>query len=64
MKYDRILIWHGTRDVNSPIRLTRWMAERLPHAVLREWDENHYTMGHRIDEALRELVEEIRSKEG
>ncbi|GES60016.1 transcription factor, fungi [Aspergillus terreus] len=63
VKYDRILIWHGTRDVNSPIRLTRWMAERLPHAVLREWDENHYTMGHRIDEALGELVEEIRSKE-
>ncbi|KAL5355874.1 Alpha/Beta hydrolase protein [Aspergillus floccosus] len=63
VQYDRILIWHGTRDVNSPIRLTRWMAERLPHAVLKEYDENHYSMGHRIDEALGELVEEINAKE-
>ena len=54
--YDKIRIWHGTKDKNAPVGMTRYMAERLPHAVLHEFDEDHYNMGHHVEEILSELV--------
>ncbi|KAK2882581.1 hypothetical protein FQN49_000193 [Arthroderma sp. PD_2] len=56
VKYDKVRIWHGTKDANSPIRLTRYMAERLPHCELHEWDDTHYTIGDRLEEVIRELM--------
>ena len=58
VKYDKVQIWHGSKDKNSPVGMTRYMAERLPHAVMREFDEDHYTMGHHIEEVLSELIPE------
>ncbi|EGE04167.1 hydrolase [Trichophyton equinum CBS 127.97] len=61
VKYNKIRIWHGTQDTNSPIRLTRYMAEKLPHSELQEWDDTHYTIGERLEEVITKLLpKEIR----
>lgn len=60
--YDKVRIWHGTRDTNAPVGMIRYMAERLPHCVLHEFDENHYAMGHHIEEVLSELIPEVVDK--
>ncbi|KAH8819023.1 hypothetical protein F5884DRAFT_759229 [Xylogone sp. PMI_703] len=59
-----IQIWYGTRDKNSPVRMIRYMAERLPRSILREFDEGHYTIGHHLEEILSELVPEAVTKCG
>lgn len=57
--YDRVNIWHGTRDRNAPVEMIRWMAERLPNCTLREFDEDtHFTLGHQLDLILSELIPE------
>jgi pimeloyl-ACP methyl ester carboxylesterase len=28
-----VLLWHGARDVFSPVAHTRWLAERIPGAI-------------------------------
>ncbi|RFU25448.1 hypothetical protein B7463_g10887, partial [Scytalidium lignicola] len=63
VRYDKIRIWHGTRDKNSPVRMTRYMAEQLPRSVLREFDEDHYTIGHHIEEVISELIPETEARE-
>ncbi|CAL5872569.1 uncharacterized protein PFLUO_LOCUS6833 [Penicillium psychrofluorescens] len=54
--YDPILIWHGTKDYNSPVAMIRYMAERLPHCVLKEYDHTHFTLHEHLEEILSELV--------
>lgn len=56
VSYGPIHIWHGTRDANSPIDVVRPMARRLPHAVLKETDDTHYTMHRYLDEIFEALV--------
>ncbi|KAI9367642.1 Alpha/Beta hydrolase protein [Aspergillus egyptiacus] len=57
--YDKIQIWHGEKDANSPIEMTRYMAQRLPHCSLREYPgETHFTIGRHFEEVLSELVPE------
>jgi pimeloyl-ACP methyl ester carboxylesterase len=58
VNYDRIQVWHGKKDTNSPIRMIRYMTERLPHAVLQEFDDTHFTMHQHMDEILSELIPE------
>ncbi|KXJ86966.1 Alpha/Beta hydrolase protein [Microdochium bolleyi] len=58
-----VRIWHGAKDVNAPIGAIRYLAERVPGAVLTEYpDDTHYTMGLRFEGALRELVEDFKRK--
>ena len=55
--YDRIQLWHGTHDKNAPVRMIRYMVERLPHAVLREFaGESHWTLVRHLDEIISEIV--------
>ncbi|KAI0101511.1 Alpha/Beta hydrolase protein [Nemania sp. FL0031] len=55
--YDRVLIWHGTDDTQSPIRIVRDLAARLPHCVLREFGgETHFTLVKNLGRILEELV--------
>ncbi|EPQ57500.1 alpha/beta-hydrolase [Gloeophyllum trabeum ATCC 11539] len=57
VQYDRVQLWHGTKDVNAPIRHTRYMAERLPHGVLHEYEgETHFTILHHLEEIMSELL--------
>lgn len=63
VKYERIQIWHGTRDVNAPVSMIRWMAARLPHCELRESDHTHFTLVDQLEEILAQLVPDETAKE-
>jgi pimeloyl-ACP methyl ester carboxylesterase len=56
--YDPVRIWHGSKDMNSPIEMIRYMAKRLPHGILIELDDTHFTMARHVVTALSELVPE------
>ncbi|KAK2593798.1 hypothetical protein QQS21_008506 [Conoideocrella luteorostrata] len=56
--YDGIQIWHGSRDVNAPISMIRWMAKRLPWAELHEFDDTHFSLAQHLDRILGDLVTE------
>jgi pimeloyl-ACP methyl ester carboxylesterase len=56
VNYDPIRIWHGSKDINSPVEMIRYMTKRLPHGVLKEFDDTHFTMAKHIGPALDELV--------
>ncbi|KAF4966106.1 hypothetical protein FSARC_6157 [Fusarium sarcochroum] len=58
VKYDNVQIWHGRKDANAPITMIRYMAQRLPHCELYEFEnDTHYTMFKHLEPALRSLVE-------
>ena len=45
-----VKIWHGGRDVNSPIEAIRYLAEKIPNAMLHEFEKDtHYTIGNHMD---------------
>jgi len=55
--YDKIQMWHGTKDRNAPIQMVRFMAKRLPHCDLHEFNnQTHFTMGAHMEEVLDELM--------
>lgn len=54
--YGGIRIWHGTKDANAPIDMVRYMVNRLPQPVFHELEENHYTTGHHLEEAIIDLI--------
>ncbi|KPM35880.1 hypothetical protein AK830_g10687, partial [Neonectria ditissima] len=55
--YDAVRMWHGVEDGNAPVAMIRYMAERLPHSVLHEFEgDTHYTMFKHLEGALAELV--------
>jgi pimeloyl-ACP methyl ester carboxylesterase len=56
--YDCVQMWHGTHDVNAPVTMIRWMAARLPHCELREYDSTHFTLVSHLEDILRQLVPE------
>ncbi|KAL5344025.1 Alpha/Beta hydrolase protein [Aspergillus crustosus] len=59
VRYDKIRIWHGEKDANAPIEMIRYMAEKLPHAVLKVYEgETHYTVSRHLEDILDELVHE------
>ncbi|KAF3140337.1 hypothetical protein TWF703_003210 [Orbilia oligospora] len=58
-----VKIYHGKRDINAPIEMIRWMAERLPNATLTEFDDTHFTMAGRLKQAIEEAIPEDEKKE-
>lgn len=57
--YDVVRIWHGAEDKNAPVVMIRYLAERLPHCALCEFEgDTHYTMFKHLERALSELVAE------
>jgi pimeloyl-ACP methyl ester carboxylesterase len=57
--YDPIQIWHGVEDKNAPVRMIRYMADRLPHSDLQEFQgEGHFAVANHLEEILAELVPE------
>ncbi|KAJ5439905.1 uncharacterized protein N7458_010903 [Penicillium daleae] len=55
--YNKIRIWHGTKDVNAPVEMMRYLAERLPHCELKEFPEaTHFTLQRYLDQILSEMV--------
>jgi hypothetical protein len=35
------------------------MARRMPHCVLKEYDESHFTIGNHFEEVLEDLTSEL-----
>ncbi|KAH7141334.1 Alpha/Beta hydrolase protein [Dactylonectria estremocensis] len=64
--YDTVRLWHGAKDTNAPAVMIRYLADKLPHAVLREFEgDTHYTMFKHLEGALAELIPiEGAAKEG
>jgi pimeloyl-ACP methyl ester carboxylesterase len=57
--YDPIKIWHGSKDVNAPVRMIRYMAKHLPHSELQEFEnDTHFTMHKYVGQVFSELVPE------
>ena len=57
VQFRGILLAHGSKDTNSPVRYTRYMTEQLPGAVLREHaDDDHYSVVKHWGAFLDELV--------
>ena len=57
VEYNVVRIWHGADDKNSPVATIRYLAERLPHSVLHEFEgDTHYTMFKHLEGALSELI--------
>ncbi|OJJ05251.1 hypothetical protein ASPVEDRAFT_31646 [Aspergillus versicolor CBS 583.65] len=54
--YDKVRIWHGVNDSNAPVEMIRYMAGRIPHCALTEFDDTHYTVARHIERILDELV--------
>jgi pimeloyl-ACP methyl ester carboxylesterase len=60
--YDKVQIWHGSKDANAPVGSIRDMAERMPHCILKEYDENHFGIGKYFEEVLDELMAEASAR--
>lgn len=59
--YNKVQIWHGVKDVNSPVRLMRYIAKRLPNADLREYpDDDHWTVIKHLEDIISELMPEAK----
>ncbi|KAL4874361.1 Alpha/Beta hydrolase protein [Aspergillus karnatakaensis] len=57
VRYQPVRIWHGEEDRNAPVAMIRYMAERVPGAVLRVYEgETHYTVARYLEEMLDELI--------
>lgn len=55
---NKVQIWHGTKDANSPIRMVRYMKERLPDCELNELEgETHFTIQKHLEDVVVKLVE-------
>ena len=56
VNYPGIRLWYDRQDVNTPPEMGRYMAVRLPNAVLKEYkDKSHLTIWDNIEEMLREM---------
>lgn len=58
--YDTVRIWHGSRDANAPIGSIRGMAARMPHCVLTEFDDTHFSVGSHYEDVLREIMADFK----
>ncbi|KAJ5095488.1 hypothetical protein NUU61_004844 [Penicillium alfredii] len=57
--YDKVQVWHGARDKNAPLQMMQWMTDRLPHSVLKVYEnDTHFTMDQHLEAVLLALVPE------
>ncbi|KZT58170.1 hydrolase [Calocera cornea HHB12733] len=59
-----VQLWHGTKDINSPIVMIKYMTERMPNCTLKELNMGHFGimayLGHIFDELVPEQVRDGR----
>ncbi|KAL3451580.1 hypothetical protein BJX65DRAFT_268123 [Aspergillus insuetus] len=56
--FEGIRLWYGECDENTPPRMGRYMAERLPEAVYREFPgKSHYSIW--CEETVEDMVREL-----
>lgn len=52
-----VKIWHGTKDQQAPIRMLRYMAEKLPNCQLTEFEGvDHFAMAYHLEKILEDLI--------
>lgn len=56
--YDKVILWHGSKDVNAPFSAAQYIVKTLPHGELREYDGTHSEIVTQIDDILDTLVPE------
>ncbi|KAF1982327.1 alpha/beta-hydrolase [Aulographum hederae CBS 113979] len=57
VKYDPVLMWHGTKDVSAPFSMMQYLARRLPHAVLHECEgDTHFTMDRHLERIIVDIA--------
>jgi hypothetical protein len=54
--YDKVQIWHESKDANVAIGGMREIAMLLPHSVLAEYDDTHFTIGNHFEEITEYLI--------
>ena len=59
VEFEGVKLWYGSEDRNTPPRMGWQMAERLPRAVMKEYQgDSHFTIvENHSEEILRELME-------
>ena len=59
VEYPGIRLWYGKEDVNTPPEMGRYMARRLPNALLKEYGgKSHFTMWDHIEEILTDMLQD------
>lgn len=59
IRLEKALLWYGTKDVNVPVAGGRYLADHVPHAVLREYEGiTHITIHEHAIEMLGDLITE------
>jgi pimeloyl-ACP methyl ester carboxylesterase len=55
--YPGIRLWYGSEDVNTPPHMGKWMAERLPQAIYKEYPgKSHFTVWDHVEEVLNDML--------
>ncbi|KAJ3498824.1 hypothetical protein NLG97_g837 [Lecanicillium saksenae] len=56
--YDGIFLWYGSNDANTPPEMGRYMAERLPGAIYKEYSgKTHYSIW--SEQLLSEFIQDL-----
>ncbi|KAF2154265.1 alpha/beta-hydrolase [Myriangium duriaei CBS 260.36] len=59
VQYPGIRLWYGDKDVNTPSQAGRYMAERLQHAVFKEYPgKSHFTMWDCLEDMLSDMLQD------
>jgi pimeloyl-ACP methyl ester carboxylesterase len=62
--YDKIQVWHGTKDINAPLNQIRYFVDRIPHCELKTYDADHFELVKHIEEVLDDLItDKVRQQE-
>lgn len=63
VNYDKIQIWHGTKDINAPLNQIQYIVDRLPHCELKTFDVDHFGIAYKMEEVLDDLItDKVRQK--
>jgi hypothetical protein len=54
--YDKIQVWHGTKDINAPLHQIQYVVDRLPHCELKTYDADHFELVKHIEDIIGELI--------
>lgn len=58
-----VKIFHGDKDVNAPVRLVQYLADRVPGSILYRYpNDTHFTMSQRLNEVMTILFDPTHSR--
>jgi pimeloyl-ACP methyl ester carboxylesterase len=54
--YNKIQVWHGTKDTNAPLSQIQYVVNKLPHCDLKTYEANHFELVQYIENTLDDLI--------